>query len=142
MPGMNQVQQQIHSLFRQFMSDKMFPITGFVYAIDPDNLRADVEINMPNSTNKHMLTNVPIQIGSRGLSQCGPFLGDRVVVNFLNGSIHTPVITSIYDLEHDASTRQEQTKHERKGVYVPDYITNRPDWTIKDNDWDADLGWN
>jgi len=141
MPGLNQLQQQIHNLFRQFISDIMFPVTGFVYNVDFENLRADVEISMPNSTNRHILEKVPIQIGSRGYSQCGPFVGDRVLVNFINGSIHSPIISDIYDYEHKEGTRTEQTKHERKGVLVPDYICNRQDWAIKDSSWDMEASW-
>jgi len=136
MTGMNAAQQQIYNLFRQFISGMMFPASGFVYHVDPDNLIADVEINMPNSTNRHLLKNVPVQIGSRGLSQCGPFIGDRVLVSFVNGSIHSPVITAVYDLDHKAGTQFEQTKHERKGAFVPDYICNRQDWAVRDYDWE------
>jgi hypothetical protein len=62
------------------------------------------------------------------------------MVSFVNGSIHTPVVTSVYDLEHKESTRFEQTKHERKGVLIADIICNRQDWEIKDYDWDQIIG--
>jgi len=117
------------------MNDRMFPVTGTVDKVNYEAMRASVIINMPNGKDIiRRLDHVPITL-ERGYSQSGPYIGDRVLVAFESGSLNAPYIIAVLDYDHDVSTRPEQTKHVRKGPYVPDYICNRQSWEIKDSDW-------
>lgn len=131
----NQLQRQIYEkIVKPTISEIQLPTTGIIYNMNYKTNLADVMTNMPNSTDEKLLKNVPIQLGSKGLSQAGPFKGDRVVITYADGTIHSPYITSIIDLNYNYETRQQQQTHSRKGPLIPDYICNREDWPIEEGD--------
>lgn len=130
---MNKLQQQIYEgIVLPALKDLMKPIEAHIVKIDGDNMRADVSYaNMHGPGNK-ILKNIPIQVSS-GFSTSGPFVGDRVIVDFPGGTIFNPVIVGIIDNDHDKLSRSQQQKHERKGAYVPDGMDARTGWEYTSN---------
>jgi hypothetical protein len=131
---MNKIQQQIQDQVVAPYINKLNKTTiGHIKEVDHTNLTATVLVNNPHGYGNYELSAVPIQVGSGGVSQSGPFIGDRVVIEFQNFNPHSPVITSVLDTNHDTITREQRLKHERKGAYLPDEICDRKDWTIGSN---------
>lgn len=131
---MNKIQQQIRdTVVEPYISKLAKNTTGHIKSIDNEHMVATVCVTNQHGYGQLELTGVPIQIGSGGLSQAGPFVGDRVIVEYQNFNPHTPVIVSILDRNHDTITREQRLKHERKGAYIPDEICDRQDWSIGSN---------
>lgn len=131
---MNKIQQQIEQgIVAPYINKLNKTTTGHINSIDHEHMTATVWVTNPHGYGQLELTGVPVQIGSGGLSQSGPFIGDRVMVEYQNFNPHTPVIVSILDRNHDTITREQRLKHERKGAYLPDEICNRTDWTLGSN---------
>ena len=131
---MNKIQQQIvDNVVEPYMNKLSKTTTGHIKEMNHEHMVATVCVSNPHGYGQLELTAVPIQLGSGGVSQAGPFIGDRVMIEYQNFNPHTPVIVSILDRNHDTITREQRLKHERKGAYVPDEICNRSDWSIGTN---------
>lgn len=107
---------------------------GHVVKLDWTHMMADVIIKHPDGRGQYLLKSVPMQMGSGGLSQTGPFMGDKVVVAFKNGNILNPVVIGILETNFKQNQSPTRWKHERKGSVVPDMIADRKDW-----DYNGDL---
>lgn len=121
--------QMIEQLIRPELNKLMTSTEGHVLAIYADHMYADVRIHHPYGEGQYVLKNVPVQMGSGGLSQSGPFCGDKVIVNFKNNNILTPVISGILETNYKDSWASVRLKHSRKGAVVPDKICDRDDWS-------------
>lgn len=71
-----------------------------------------------------ILLEVPVVI-SNGLNTCGPFPGQQVVVEFLDGQPNSPVIIGIVDRVYETTVREAYHRHESQGAYVADTISKR-----------------
>lgn len=105
---------------------------GEIIAFDNEKMVATVDIRNPKGKGSRRLRNVPMQLGSGGISQSGPYLGDKVMISFKNGNINTPVIVSILDANHKNNFRDAREKHLRKGAMCSDNICVRADWNFTD----------
>lgn len=105
---------------------------GEIIAFDNEKMLATVKIRNMKGQGSRKLQNVPMQLGSGGLSQSGPYLGDKVMISFKNGNINTPVIVSILDVNHKNNFRDAREKHMRKGSMCSDNICVREDWDFTD----------
>lgn len=102
---------------------------GHIVNLDSKHMMADVIIKHPDGRGQYILKKVPLQMGSGGLSQSGPFKGDKVIIAFKNNNILNPVITGLLETNFEQNQLATRWKHERKGSMCPDMICNRKDWT-------------
>lgn len=133
---MNKLQEQIKRdvvlpVIRQLQNT----VEGHISEMYFDHMVADVNINNPFGHGIRKLEKVPVQLGSGGLSQSGPFAGDKVIVTFKNFNPHTPVITALLDTNYSSTTKEQRFKHSRKGAYVPDGMCARDGWGYTNNLW-------
>lgn len=129
---MNQLRKQITNLIKEVDRENMKTTEGEIVAFNNETMLCDIKILHPFSSGMLRLNNVPMQLGSGGLSQAGPFIGDKCMVSFINGNLHNPYILSLLDTNHENNFRKIREKHERKGCYTPDNICKRDDWEYKD----------
>lgn len=123
---MNQLHQIIKDkVVQPMLRERMHPTKGTILFYDNQTNTATVEIPNITDQGKHRLTNVPVQTGSGGVHSAGPFVGDEVWVIFLGGNLFLPRIVSIADERYQDRTRARRFRHERKGAYIPDYISTR-----------------
>lgn len=125
---MTPLQKQIlETVVYPALKDIVKPINGTIISINAENMVADVQYANIHGPGEKVLQGVPIKVSS-GLSVSGPFVGDKVVVDFPGGTIFNPIITAVIDSDHNKMTLNQQQKHSRKGAFVPDGIDNRVDW--------------
>ena len=129
---MNALKKQITDMILKEVKTIKNNTEGEIISFDNEKMLADVKIRHPNGSGSYRLNHVPMQLGSGGMSQSGPYLGDKVMINFKNGNIHTPVIVSILDVNHKNNFRDVREKHMRKGSMCPDNICVRNDWSYND----------
>ena len=125
---MNQLKNQIQRLIRDETNNIFTSTEGRVMGFDNERMIAKVSVKNQRGKGHHIYDNVPIQIGTSGFSQSGPYIGDKVILNFKNGSGNTPVIVAIVDYNHKSNFRDVREKHSRKGAMCPDNICIRDDW--------------
>lgn len=129
---MNQIKKQIKDLIGEETSKIFSSTEGEIIEFDNEKMIATVKIINPKGPGSKKLDNVPVQLGSGGLSQSGPYLGDKVMISFKNGNINTPVIVSIIDVNHKNNFRDAREKHLRKGSMCSDNMCMREDWEFTD----------
>lgn len=128
---MNQLQTKIiEELIKPQISRNPPSTEGHILELFDKNMFADVRITSMASQGQQTLRKVPVQMGSGGFSQSGPFKGDKVIVTFKNGNPLLPVVTSIIESNFDANWQQTRTKHSRKGSLCTDSICDRKDWNL------------
>ena len=133
---MNKLQEQIKTqIVDPAIKQIQNTIVGHVMCMYSDHMVADVSVDNPFGPGVLKLEKVPIQLGSGGFSQAGPFMGDKVVVTFKNFNPNTPVITALLDTNHKSTTQEQRFKSERKGTYVPDGICKRSGWEYPKGLW-------
>lgn len=130
---MNKVKKQIQQIANEVVQNTPLSIVGHIFDVDAFNMCCDVIIHNPHGPGEKIVYNVPTQIGSGGVSQAGPFIGDRVILAFLKGNLQNGTITSILDRNHKIATREQRLKHSRKGAYLTDEICKRTYWPIGGN---------
>ena len=124
----NLKQQIIDQIVLPELRKKLTSTEGHILELYDKNMYADVRIKHPEGTGQYTLKKVPVQMGSGGFSQSGPFKGDKVIVNFKNGNILTPVVVGIIESNFDENWTKTRFKHSRKGAVIPDVICDRKDW--------------
>ena len=129
---MNKLKEQIKQLVKEVNKEKIYTAEGTIVVFDNETMLADVKIPNTNGGGMFRLNKVPMQIGSGGVSQAGPFVGDKVIVSFKNGNIANPVITSLLDKQYSNNFRSIRETHSRKGALCPDNICIREDWEYSD----------
>lgn len=111
--------------------------TGIVLAYHKEHNICTVRLN-PSSlqaTIGQTLIQVPVAV-SNCFNVCGPFPGQRVIIEFLDGQPNNPVIIGVLDLAYQSSVREGYQTHEERGAYLSDSISGRKfQWT------DAGPGW-
>lgn len=88
---------------------------GTVLRYDATNNLADVYIESLSSGGSTNLSDVPIQISSKGVHASGLRVNDIVYVQFANNSLFQPKIVGIADEVYAYNTRIKE-RHLRKGV--------------------------
>lgn len=121
--------RMIEEIIKPEMSKLINSTEGHILELYDKHMYADIRINHPGGKGQYTLKKVPIQMGSGGLSQSGPFKGDKVVVTFKNNNILTPVVTGIIESNFQVNWELTRFKHSRKGAVCPDKICDRKDWT-------------
>lgn len=135
---MNALQRRIiDEIVKPEMQKMVSSVEGHILQLYDANMFADVRIQSINGSGQQTLFKVPIQMGSGGMSQSGPFKGDKVIVNFKNNNQLMPVIVSILETNFDANWQQTRTKHSRKGAVCPDSICARNDWAYGNDMYSA-----
>lgn len=120
--------QLIEQIIKPEMAKMITSTEGHILKLYDQHMYADVRIQHPMGEGQHVLRKVPIQLGSGGLSQSGPFQGDKVMVSFKNNNILTPVVVGIIETNFQDNWEQTRFKHSRKGAVIPDKICDRSDW--------------
>lgn len=103
---------------------------GHILKLYDRDMFADVRVKQHNGRGQMTLVKVPIQMGSGGFSQSGPFQGDKVIVTFKNNNPNNPIVTSIVESNFQTNWEQTRFKHSRKGALCPDGICDRIDWNF------------
>lgn len=134
---MNNLKQQIlEQVVNPALRNLNKTLVGHIESINPNHMSATISFNNPHGSGVKILENVPIQISTGGVSQSGPFVGDKVIIEFPNFNPHNPIIVAVIDTNYDKNTREQRQKHSRKGAYVPDSICNRTSWDLSSNLWE------
>ncbi|WP_238918135.1 hypothetical protein [Clostridium sp. YIM B02555] len=89
-------------------------VKGTVVNYDSTNNLADVYIDSLSSGGDTTLTDVPIQISSKGVHSSGLSINDIVYIQFANSSLFQPKIVGIADEVYAYNTRIKE-RHLRKG---------------------------
>lgn len=89
-------------------------VKGTVISYDSTNNLADVYIDSLSSGGSTTVTDVPIQISSKGVHASGLSVNDIVYVQFANSSLFQPKIVGIADEVYAYNTRIKE-RHLRKG---------------------------
>lgn len=123
---MNELHKAIYNKVVQPALKQIAPSTrAVVTEYDGVNNICTVEFHSPLTEGTVEMKEVPVQIGSGGFHSAGPFKGDEVWLNFVNGDYKLPQIVALADRHNVFQTRENRNKHQKKGVYVPDTICNR-----------------
>lgn len=86
---------------------------------------ADVYLVGPGgSMSTDFLPHVPVVLVN-GLNHCGPFPGQRVLIDYIDGQRGSPVIIGVLERAYDSATRKHNQTHRRRGAYLPDMISQR-----------------
>lgn len=132
MRNLNKLREQLEQIIRETTRNNLSTTVGEILSFDNETMLAEIKIKSPDGAGMYKLKKVPMQLGSGGISQSGPYIGDKVVVNFKNGNINNPVVVSLLDTQHKTNFRNIREKHMRKGAMCPDNICIREDWEYTD----------
>lgn len=120
MPLAQTIQDQVLS---QYNRQRYEIVMGQIESYDSDSNRAHVYIVDPKNGEEVKLYNVPVEMSGVGVTTAGPFSGDQVYVAFANGSLIRPKVIGRADETFYYYTRS-LTKHERKGAYLSEVISD------------------
>jgi len=83
-----------------------------------------------------LLEHVPVMM-TNGLNHCGPFPGQRVIIDYVDGQRGTPVVIGVLQKAYHNATREATQNHVRQGTMVPRTLSTRPfKWTESGAGWD------
>ena len=136
------------------LNNRQDMIIGKIEHYDHKNARAIVSFpNRQVGGNKEIvLRHVPVNF-SDGVHTAGPFVGDKVWIQFQKGNIHQPIVIGRADPQYAHTTRLQRTEHGTKGGYLPyNGITKKdneraphyPQYFNKSmysKDWTKELNW-
>jgi len=98
---------------------------GIIMAYHKETNTADIYIvNMNCTMNTQVLTDVPVVLVN-GLNHCGPYPGQRVLIDFIDGQYGSPVIIGVIERAYHTTTREHCQTHESRGACLPDSISTR-----------------
>lgn len=85
-----------------------------------------------------LLPHVPVSLVN-GLNHCGPFPGQRVLIDFIDGQHGSPVIVGVVERAYDSATREHTQTHRRRGAFLPDALSERQfKWTASGPGWGSE----
>lgn len=72
-------------------------------------------------------------VRQEGMYEAGPFVGDEVLLGFINNDISRPVILGAIDTRYAISRRPEREGHKGSGTNIADYYTRRSgaNWNVE-----------
>lgn len=117
------------------MNEKPANLIASVVDVNHEHMMCSISTENTTGPGIKVFKNATIQLGGNGMSQSGPYIGDKVMVEFPNGNVHRPVVTAILDTNHKITTREQKLKHEGQGAYCPDIICERDDWEYESTLW-------
>lgn len=110
---------------------------GIVERYYKNHNTADVRITDTHGTlATDVIEHVPVLM-TNGLNHCGPFPGQRVIVDYIDGQHGSPVIIGVLQKAYHNATREAAQNHIRQGTMVPTALSTRPfKWTESGAGWD------
>jgi hypothetical protein len=98
-------------------------IKATILEYDNSHNRAKIKFDDPRGSGFIELEDVPVQLGSGGVSSSGPFIDDEVWISFENKNIFSPKIVSLCDEQFNNKTK-ERFNHSLQGAYLPEEEEN------------------
>lgn len=92
-------------------------LVGVIEDYDEKTNFASVRINDPGTGTDSVLERVPVVIPG-GIKQAGPMPGQKVLVDFINGSYGMPVVVGLIDNAYMAATRAHSLDYQRHGALI------------------------
>lgn len=92
---------------------------------------ADVYLSDVNGVmSTQILADVPVAVVN-GLNHCGPYPGQRVLIDFVDGQYGSPVIIGVIERAYNTYTREHNQTHQKRGAFLPDLLSKRKyNWEI------------
>jgi hypothetical protein len=132
---MNPVQQKIlNNVVKPALNQLGSIRVGRVIAFNPNTKEATVSYSTKDGVeNKNRVAKFVPMIRQEGVHESGPYVGDRVVLGFINNDISRPIILGVIDQRYAISRRVEREQHDGKGTNIPDYYTRRTgaNWNVE-----------
>lgn len=114
------------SSFKQMLIDEVVlpvlrtqarPLIGVIESYDEKTNLASVRISEPGTGVDSLFERVPVVI-SGGVKTAGPMPGQKVLVEFINGSYNTPMVVGLVDNAYMAATRGHSQNYQKHGILI------------------------
>lgn len=105
---------------------------GTIVDWNPDTKEAWISFAANTESGEKILKNVPM-LRQEGQHESGPYIGDTVVLGFINNDYSKPIIIGRIESNYTLGRKRTREQHKRKGGNVSDVYTRRSseDWSAR-----------